>query len=60
MLKYYLLYMHLSKYHNFQEADYGFFFYDDLEEWNAIIRNAKKQLYSTRYVNYVRKIAGEV
>lgn len=67
--------MHLSKYHNFQEADYGFFFYsstchancgfyqkfhDDLEEWNAIIRNAKKQLYSTRYVNYVRKIAGEV
>lgn len=26
MLKYYLLYMHLSKYHNFQEADYWLLF----------------------------------
>lgn len=43
-------------------ANCGFYqkFHDDLEEWNAIIRNGKKQLYSTRYVNYVRKIAGEV
>ena len=30
-------------------ANCGFYqkFHDDLEEWNAIIRNGKKQLYST-------------
>lgn len=35
-------------------------FHDALEEWNAKIRNGKKQLYSARYVNYVRKIVGEI